>query len=410
MLFNKNKKLSGENIMPIPKCSEDLTNLPPYVFIQVAKFKNNAIAKGKDIIEFAQGNPDTPTPKHIVESVCDAVTNDPTTHRYPTFEGIKPLRDAIAGWYKRKYDVDIDPDTEVLPLIGSKEGLGHLYCTYVSDNDYIVSSNPSYPAHYFTVNMCPGKLHMLPINEENNFMMDLKAIPQEIADKTKILILNYPNNPTGRTIDDGKIFDEAINFAKDKNMMVLNDFAYSEIYFDDYYPPSIMQHPEAKKYCLEYNSLSKSYNMAGWRIGWVVGNAEIIGNLKKYKSFIDYGISGFIQKAAVTALTGDQKCVEDMRKIYQGRRDAMYEAFKAAGWELEKPRATLYFWAKLPEKCKHMKSIEFVEKLIMEEGVVFSPGSGFGPHGEGYVRIALVESEEKIKEAGKRLERFLSKM
>jgi len=395
--------------MTIPKPSQNLTALPPYVFVHVDEVKAQARAKGLDLIDMAMGNPDQPTPKHIVEELCRAASSETWTHRYPSTKGTDRLRKAIAGWYKARFNVDLNPDTEVLPLIGSKEGLAHLYYAFATKKDYIVATNPSYPVHYFTVSLAGAKLKMLPLGERNKFVPDLSKIPPRIADKTKILILNYPNNPTGATLDNTKLFEDAIAFAKNREMIVLHDFAYSEIAFDGYQPPSFMQVPGAKECGVEYHSLSKSFNMAGWRIGFVVGNAEVIKHLAKFKSFHDYGVPGFIQEAAAAALSGPQDCVKEICATYQRRRDAIVESFTAAGWKVPTPRASMYVWTKLPKACRKMTSLEFVDKLILEEGVAVSPGTGFGPHGEGYVRIAMVTSEDRIREAATRIKRFIAK-
>ncbi|MCX5783779.1 MAG: aminotransferase class I/II-fold pyridoxal phosphate-dependent enzyme, partial [Elusimicrobia bacterium] len=274
----------------IPQCSKSLTNLPPYVFVHVEDMKKQAREKGLKLIDMAMGNPDMPTPSHIVEELARSAREDKWTHRYPLNRGIPELRKAIAQWYKKRFDVNLDPESEVLPLLGSKEGLAHLYYTFTSPKDYILATNPAYPVHYFTVTLSGAKLKMLPLKEKNNFLPDLAKVPQSVADKAKILILNYPNNPTGTTLDDTKLFEEAIAFAKNRQMIALHDFAYSEIVFDGYQAPSFMQVPDAKKYGVEYHSLSKSYNMAGWRVGFVVGNQDVIKHLAKYKSFLDYGI------------------------------------------------------------------------------------------------------------------------
>ena len=391
----------------LPECSKSLTDLPPYLFVKLNALKEEAIRKGLDVIDLAMGNPDRPTPPHIVEALCKSVREHPATHRYPLNKGMPALRRAIADWFGRRFGVTLDPDTEVLPLLGSKEGLAHLFFAYLTPADTALIPSPCYPVHYNGTLLTGAKVHSMPLLEENGFLPDLDAIPAKVADKAKILLINYPNNPTGAVMPDNSLFERAIAFGKKHQCLIAHDNAYSEITFEDYSAPSFMQMPQAKKYGIEFHSFSKTYSMAGWRIAFAVGNPEVLANLAKFKSFLDYGIPGFIQEAAIEALNGPQDCAREICSMYRERRDALAAALRKAGWNVSTPRGAMYLWARLPEAFAEAGSFAFAEHLLLQEGVVVSPGIGFGPYGEGYVRFALVDEIPRMEEAARRIGRFL---
>ncbi|MBI3550240.1 MAG: LL-diaminopimelate aminotransferase [Elusimicrobia bacterium] len=392
---------------PLPPCSKSLSNLPPYLFVKLNALKAEAVKNGLSIIELGMGNPDQATPDHVVEALCKSVRENPWTHRYPETKGTPRLREAIAGWYQKRFGVTLDPATEVLPLVGSKEGLAHLFFAYLTPADYALIPSPCYPVHYNGTLLTGTRVHLMPLTEENGFLPDLESIPQTVAKKSKILLVNYPNNPTGAVVEDLSFFKKCIQFAKKNGGFVIHDNAYSEISFDGFVAPSFLQAPEAKKYGVEFHSFSKTFSMAGWRVAFAVGNAEILANLNKFKSFVDYGIPGFIQEAAVAAITGPQDYAVNVTEIYRQRRDVLVRALNEIGWPVQTPRATMYVWARVPEAFRKAGSFAFAEKLLLSEGVVVAPGVGFGPGGEGYVRFALVEDEKRIEEAVRRIGRFL---
>lgn len=391
----------------IPPCSKPLSSLPPYLFVKLNSVKDQALKNGLELIDLGMGNPDQPTPAHVVDELCRAAKEDPSTHRYPQTKGLKKLRVAIASWYKRRFNVDLDPETEVLPLLGSKEGLAHLFFAYLGPSDYALIPSPCYPVHYNGTLLTGTKLHLMPLGPENNFVPELDRIPAAVAKKAKILLVNYPNNPTGAVVEGLGFFNECIKFAKRNNCLVVHDNAYSEISFNGFDAPSFLQAPSAKKYGVEFHSFSKTYSMAGWRVAFAVGNAEILANLNKFKSFADYGIPNFIQEAAAAALNGPQDYPKQVSELYRERRDILVGALNEAGWPVTAPKATMYVWARLPEPFRKGGSFAFAEKLLLKEGVVVAPGIGFGPYGEGYVRFALVEDKARIEEAVRRITRFL---
>ncbi len=391
----------------IPKPSSKLTGLPPYIFVKLNQIKDKARAAGRDLIDLSMGNPDRPTPDHVVEALCRAAREDKSTHRYPQTRGLPEFRRAVAAFYKNRFDVDLDPETEIVPLIGSKEGLAHLCMAYLGPKDAALVPSPCYPVHFNGPFLAGSKSELMPLTEENKFLPDLGKISAAAARRSRFMILNYPNNPTGAVVEDDSLFKEALKFAKRHEMFVLHDNAYSEIAFDGYRAPSFLQVPGSKKLGVEFHSLSKSYSMAGWRIAFAVGNAEIIQALTKLKSHLDYGAPGFVQKAAVEALNGPQDCVREITEVYRRRRDVLCESLNAAGWAVEKPKAAMYLWARLPAAWRRKGSMAFAEKLIMQAGVAVTPGIGFGPDGEGYVRFAFVENEDKIREAVRRIGAFL---
>lgn len=390
-----------------PKCSPALANLPPYLFVKLNAVKDEARRRGLKIIDLGMGNPDQPTPPHVVDALCKAVREDRSLHRYPQTRGSALLREAIAGWYLRRFGVSLDPETEVLPLLGSKEGLTHLFLAYLSPADYALIPSPCYPAHYNGALLSGAKLHLMPLSPENGFLPDLGRVPAAVARKAKLLLVNYPNNPTGAVVEDLSLFERCLAFARRHGCMVVHDNAYSELSFDGFRAPSFLQLPAARKHGVEFHSLSKTYSMAGWRVAFAVGNARILADLNKFKSFVDYGVPGFIQHAAAAALSGSQDCVAEVSRLYRRRRDALVRSLNAAGWPAQAPRATMYLWARLPGPLRKAGSFAFAERLLLEEGVVVAPGIGFGPYGEGWIRFALVEDEARIQEAVGRIARLL---
>lgn len=373
-------------------------NLPPYLFATIDKMKQEAMAKGVDLIDLSIGDPDIPTPGHIVEAMKTAV-GKPEHHRYPSYEGMLSYREAVAEWYKTRFGASIDPVTEVLSLIGSKEGIGHIPLAFVEPGDTVLVPSPGYPVYPVSVMFAGGTSHMMPLREENGFLPDFKTIPEETLKKTKLMFINYPNNPTA-AIAPRAFYEEAIRLADTYNIIVCHDAAYSEIYYDDEKPLSFMQVDGAKDVGIEFHSLSKTYNMTGWRIGFAVGNARVIAGLGKIKSNLDSGVFQAIQEASVTALKTDERILSGIRMTYQDRRDALYEGLRGIGIEVAKPKASFYLWAKVP---KQFDSSGFVAHVLERSGILTTPGNGFGAPGEGYVRFALTVPVERMKEAVERL-------
>jgi LL-diaminopimelate aminotransferase len=382
------------------KYSKKLSSLPPYLFIELDKKKKELQQRGMDIISLGVGDPDLPTPKHIIEEMKKAV-EDPKNHQYPFGKGIKEFCNTVANWYKKRFNVVLDPETEIHSLIGSKEGIAHLPLAFVDEEDYVLVPDPGYPVYQSSVMFAGGKIFYMPLKEENKFLPDFDSIPKEILEKTKLMFLNYPNNPTTQ-VATKEFFKKAIDIAKKYNIIIAHDCAYSEIYFEE--PPiSFLEVEGAKEVGIEFHSLSKTYNMTGWRIGFVCGNKDIIAGLAKVKDNFDSGVFTAIQKAAIIALEGPQDCVEEMRKIYRDRRDVLIDGLKKIGLEPFLPKATFYVWCRAP---KNETSISFVEKLL-SVGVVCTPGIGMGKSGEGYVRFALTVTKERIKEAIERIKKVL---
>jgi len=384
------------------KIAKRLEKLPPYLFLEIDKAKRIAKAQGKDIIDFGVGDPDQPTPSHIISALKEAV-EDPQNHRYALDQGIPSLRQAISRWYKKRFNVDLDYETEILPLIGSKEGIAHFPLAFLNPGDFVLVPDPCYPPYRGGTILAGGKVYSLPLIAENNFLPDLKKIPRRILKKAKVIFINYPNNPTA-SIAERDFYKEVVEFAFKNKIIVVSDMAYSEIYYDGYKPISFLEIEGAKEVGLEFHSLSKTYNMTGWRIGWVCGNKNLVSALAKVKSNIDSGIFSAIQKAGVCALDGPQDCVEKMRKLYQERRDVLVNGLVSLGWKVEKPLATFYLWQKISQK---VKSIEFAKILLEKADIVVTPGIGFGEYGEGYIRFALTVDKERIKEAISRLKKIL---
>jgi LL-diaminopimelate aminotransferase len=364
--------------------SRRVDNLPPYLFVEINKKIAQKKAKGEEVVSFAVGDPDIPTPDHIIERLCKAA-KDPANHRYPETEGLPELRRAIAEWYKKRFGVTLDADKEVLPLIGSKEGVAHITFCFIDYRDIALIPDPAYPVYAVSTMLASGSAHHLPLTEKSAFLPDLDAVPAHILRQAKLLWLNYPNNPTTATAD-LDFFKKAVEFAKRNNLAVCHDGPYTEVAFDGYQPVSFMQADGAKEIGVEFNSLSKIYNMTGWRIGMVVGNAAMIDALKRLKSNLDSGIPQAIQYAAIEALSGPQDCVQEHNDIYQRRRDLVIEVLNNMGLKAQTPKATLYIWAKVPQSYT---SGDFANDLLERVGVVVTPGSGYGKHGEGYVRLSL---------------------
>ncbi|MFC1512590.1 LL-diaminopimelate aminotransferase [bacterium] len=387
--------------------SERIKNLPPYIFGIINELKRKAYERKLDVIDLGMGNPDLPTPGHIVERLCDTVLHHPRTHRYPQAKGMPKFRKAVTNWYKKRFDIKLNPEKEALALIGSKEGIAHMCMSYLNPGDIALTTSPAYPVHWNGIYLSNAKIHFMPITKESNFLPELQKIPEKTAQKAKIMFLNYPNNPTTAVVEDISFFKEVVRFAKKYNIIVAYDNAYSELCFDGYEAPSFLQAPGARSLGVEFHSLSKTYNMAGWRLGFVVGNAKILAPLEKLKSYLDYGVFTAIQLAGVAALSSSQECVKDMVNIYQERRDKFIKGLHKLGWMVPVPKATMYIWARLPDKYKYMKSLDFAKLLIKKTGIAVAPGIGFGKYGEGYVRIALVTHTNRFHDALLRLKKFL---
>ncbi len=374
-----------------------MSRLPPYVFSIVNKIKMDARHKGEDIIDLGMGNPDIPTPKHIVDKLIEAAQKG-HNHRYSASMGITRLRDAICKWYKRRFDVDLDPDEEAIVTIGAKEGLSHLVLAVISPGDVVFAPNPTYPIHPYSVIIAGGDLRSIPIGPDRDFFEDLFNATKQTWPSPKMLILSYPHNPTTEVVDMA-FFEKIVAFCKEHDIMVVHDFAYADLVFDGYRPPSFLQVPGAKDIGVELFSLSKSYSMPGWRVGFCVGNPVIVSALRRIKSYLDYGVFQPIQIAAIIALNGPYDCVEEIVGIYRERRDVLVEGLNRIGWEIEKPKATMFVWAKIPEQYIKMGSLKFSEMLIREAKVAVSPGIGFGDYGDNYIRFALVENPHRIRQA-----------
>jgi LL-diaminopimelate aminotransferase len=366
------------------KIARRIENLPPYLFVEVVKKINAKKARGEEVISFAIGDPDIPTPPHIIERLCQAA-QDPANHRYPESDSLPELRQAVAEWYKRRFGVSLDPDKEVLPVIGAKEGIAHIALCFIDPEDIALVPDPGYPVYSIGTMLAGGKPYYLPLIKENNFLPDLDIVPKDIVEKAKLLWINYPNNPTG-AVADLDFFNKIVKFAQQHNLAVCHDAPYTEVAFDDYRPVSFLQADGAREVGIEFHSLSKSYNMTGWRIGMAVGNATMINALKTVKSNIDSGIPQAIQYAAIEALTGPQDCIQQHNAIYQRRRDLVVDMLNDIGIEAESPKASLYVWAKVPEGYT---SVDFANDLLEQVGVVVTPGIGYGKNGEGYVRLSL---------------------
>ena len=374
-----------------------IKRLPPYVFNIVNDLKAAARARGEDIIDFGMGNPDQPTPQHIVDKLVEAAQRK-DTHRYSMSRGIPRLRRAITKWYKTRYDVDLDPETQAIVTIGSKEGLAHLSLACLGPGDSVLVPNPAYPIHPYGFVIAGADIRHVPLVPDVDFFDKLQEAIVDSWPKPKMLVLNFPGNPTGQCVE-LDFFEKVIDIARQNNIWVVHDLAYADIAFDGYVAPSILQVKGADDIAVEFFSLSKSYNMPGWRVGFMCGNKALVAALARMKSYLDYGMFTPIQVAAIHALEGPQECVREIRDMYQRRRDVLCDGLKAAGWPVERPKATMFVWAKIPEQYLAMGSLEFSKKLLKDAKVAVAPGIGFGQHGDDYVRFGLIENEHRTRQA-----------
>jgi alanine-synthesizing transaminase len=384
-----------------------IKRLPPYVFNIVNALKAEARARGEDIIDFGMGNPDQPTPQHIVDKLVEAAQR-PDTHRYSVSRGIPRLRKAIAGWYANKFNVAIDPDTEAIVTIGSKEGLAHLALATLGPGETVLVPNPAYPIHPYGCVIAGADIQYVPMTSNVDFFSELEKAISDNWPRPKMLILNFPGNPTTHCVE-LEFFERVVDIARKNNIYVVHDIAYAEIVFDGYEAPSILQVADAKEVAVEFYSLSKSYNMPGWRVGFMCGNPELVNALARIKSYLDYGMFTPIQVAAITALEGDQQCVADIRDMYLARRNTLCDGLCGIGWQVERPKATMFVWARIPEAYQHMGSLEFSKKLLQEAKVAVSPGIGFGSYGDDHVRFSLIENEHRTRQAMRGLRQMLRK-
>ncbi len=374
-----------------------MSRLPPYVFAVVNELKMELRRKGHDIVDMGMGNPDLPTPRHIVEKLVEAAAK-PHNHRYSASAGISKLRAAISDWYARRYQVEIDPETEAIATMGAKEGLAHLVLALVSPGDVVFAPNPTYPIHPYSVIIAGGDLRSIPIGPDRDFFDDLLTATKQTWPKPKMLVISYPHNPTTAVVG-LEFFEKIVDFCRDHGMLVIHDFAYADLVFDGYEPPSLLQVPGAKEIGVEFFSLSKSYSMPGWRVGFCVGNPDMVAALKRIKSYLDYGMFQPIQIASIIALNGPQECVQEVVGTYKERRDALVKGLNRVGWPVESPKGTMFLWAPIPEEHRPMGSLEFSKMLMREAKVAVSPGIGFGQYGDDSVRFALVENPQRIKQA-----------
>ncbi len=383
-----------------------IKRLPPYVFNEVNGMKARARAAGEDIIDFGMGNPDQPTPSHIVNKMIETI-KDPRTHRYSASRGVPGLRKAFVAYYARRFNVDIDSNTEVIVTLGSKEGLANLASAITSPGDVILVPNPSYPIHMFGFIIAGAALRNVPVIPNGDYLKALEVAVIHSVPKPTALVLNYPNNPTGitTTID---FYASIVDFCKFHGIYILSDLAYSEVYFDGNPPPSILEVPGARDISVEFTSMSKTYSMPGWRIGFAAGNKKLIAALARIKSYLDYGAFTPIQVAATAALNGPQSCVDEMRAVYKERRDVLIDSFSTAGWDIPSPSATMFAWAPIPDQYKHLGSVEFSKLLLSNAQIAVSPGVAFGEHGNDHVRISLVENRHRIRQAARNLKAFLT--
>jgi alanine-synthesizing transaminase len=383
-----------------------IKRLPPYVFEQVNKLKAQARLRGDDIIDFGMGNPDMPTPQHIVDKLVETVAR-PRTHRYSASKGIPGLRRAQAAYYERRFGVKLNPDTQVVATLGSKEGFANMAQAITAPGDVILSPSPTYPIHEFGFIISGASIRSLPATPDENFLVALDRAVRHSIPKPLALVLSYPSNPTAM-VADLDFYKEVVDFARKHDLIILSDVAYAEIYFDVPPPPSVLQVKGAMDVTVEFTSLSKTYAMPGWRVGFAVGNERLIGALARVKSYLDYGAFTPIQVAAAAALNGPQDCVEEIRQIYKRRRDCLVECMARAGWNVPAPPATMFAWAPLPDGFQELGALEFSKLLLEKAGVAVSPGVGFGEYGEGYVRFGLVENEQRIRQAARNVKKFLS--
>lgn len=387
--------------------SKRLHRLPPYMFGKLKQLTHERRQQGVDIIDLGMGNPSQPTPQHIVDKLCEAA-QEPRHHRYSASRGIFNLRREISWHYDRRYGVQIDPDQEAIAVIGTKEGFAHLALALIDEGDLALVPNPTFPIHIYSIVLAGGSVVSLPLREENQFVPSLDEIARDIWPRPKVLILSFPHNPTGAVVDLA-FFEEIVDFAKRQDIIVIHDLAYADIVFEGYEAPSFLQAKGAKDVGVEFVSLSKSYNMAGWRCGFAVGNQEIIGALARIKGYYDYGIFAPVQVAAIMALRTPTDFLKENAETYRQRRDVLVEGLNRIGWKMQKPKATMFVWAPIPDRFRHLSSMDFAMKLLDEAEVCVSPGAGFGQNGEGYVRIALVENEDRIRQGVRQIRRALFK-
>ncbi len=380
--------------------SERIAKLPPYLFKEIDRLRDEVKAKGVDVIDLGVGDPDLPTPHHIVEKLKEAAS-DPRNHRYPSYSGMEDFRFSVAKWYKRRFNVELDPLGEVVSLIGSKEGIAHFPLAFINPGDVALITSPCYPVYHIGNMFAGGESYFLPLVKENDFLPNLDEIPSDILKKAKILFINYPNNPTSQ-VAERDFFEKVIDWGIEHNIIIAHDAAYTELSYDGFKPMSILEIPGAKDIAIEFHSLSKTYNMTGWRIGFAVGNSKLVQGLGKVKSNIDSGIFQAIQVAGIAALESDPGVVEDIVKIYKERRDVMVEGLKEIGLELITPKATFYLWVSVPQGYT---SASFTSHLLEQAGIVTTPGNGFGDPGEGYIRIALTVGKDRLEEAVARIEK-----
>jgi len=378
--------------------SKKLNSLPPYLFVEIDQAKRKAREEGRDIIDLGIGDPDQPTPAHIIEKLYQAA-RDPATHRYALDQGLPVLRQAIADWYRNRFGVELNPETEILPLIGSKEGIAHFPLAFLNKGDYSLIPDPGYPPYKGGTILSGGRPYLMPLSESNAFLPELKKIPLNIRKKAKLIYINYPNNPTAATAEKD-FYQDLLKFSSKNKIIVVSDLAYSEIAYDGYRPSSFLEIEGAKDAAIEFHSLSKTYNMTGWRIGWACGNAKLVSALAKVKSNIDSGIFSALQLAGIAALGGPQQHIRNMCQLYQERRDVLVNGLNSLGWRVEPPKATFYVWLPIPKK---LDSIKFSKLLLKKVNIIVTPGVGFGKYGQGYIRMALTVSKDRVIEAIERL-------
>jgi alanine-synthesizing transaminase len=393
----------GANSMDFPR----IKRLPPYVFNAIGELCLKARRQGEDIIDFGMGNPDEPTPPHIVQKLIEAASKEPN-HRYSVSRGVYKLRLAITDWYKRRYGVELDPDTEAIVTIGSKEGIAHLALAVLDQGDVVLAPTPTYPIHQYGCVIAGAQVQGVPMRSGEDFFEQMMTVMSRTWPRPKMLVMNFPHNPTTATVDI-RFFKRVVEFARENDIMVVHDFAYADLCFDGYQAPSMMQVAGARDVGVEFFTLSKSYNMPGWRVGFAVGNREMIAALARLKSYFDYGIFTPVQVAAIAALNGPQDCVAEIVQTYKRRRDVLVEGLNRAGWPLEKPKATMFVWAPIPEPLRDMGSLEFAKFLLSDAKVAVSPGVGFGADGDAFVRFALIENEHRTRQAIRGIRHALSR-
>ncbi len=378
--------------------AERLKKLPPYLFKEIDRKRDEVRARGVDIIDVGVGDPDRPTPPQIVARLCETA-KDPANHQYPSYTGMNDFRKSVAAWYGRRFGVELEPLKQVCTLIGSKEGIAHTPLAFVDPGDVVLVPEPAYPVYHIGTMFAGGKSYFMPLKGENAFLPDLEAIPSDVADKARLMFINYPNNPTGATAE-LDFYEKVVAFAKKHQIIVISDAAYTEMAFDGYLAPSFLQVPGALEVGMEIHSLSKTYNMTGWRLGWAAGRSEVVEALGRIKSNVDSGAFQAVQWAGIEALEGDQTCVEDMKALYTVRRDVLVNGLREAGLKVNPPKATFYLWVTVPQGYT---SAEFCTKLLEEAGIVCTPGNGFGPSGEGYARFTLAQEADRLQEAVRRI-------